>query len=103
MEEKYYIGTDLKFALDISVEGGGFDQASGNYDIDIYCGSKHLHFDQSDIVQDGDDFFLCIPTKELRAGIMKMVVTAYVEDDDFPEGVRREVAVENIATLKSVL
>lgn len=102
MEENYYIGTDLKFALDISVQGGGFDQATSRYDIDIYCGSKKLHYTQENIKQDGEEFYLLVPTSELRPGTLKMVVTAYVEDGAFESGYRREVDVKNIATIKNI-
>ena len=102
MEESYYIGSDLKFALSITVQGGGFDQATSNYDIDIYCGSKKLHYTQEDIYADGGEYYLMVPTSELRPGTMKMVVTAYVEDDAFESGYRREVDVRNIATIKNI-
>jgi hypothetical protein len=98
--EKYYIGSDLKFKIDISAPG--FSQERDNYDIDFYCGDTLLRFDQDDVIQSGDCFYLPIATSSLASGKMKMVITAYVPDTDFDDNVRKEVAVYNLGMLKGV-
>ena len=94
----YYIGADLKFQIDIS--SPGFSQDEDRYDIDFYCGDTKLQFNQNNVIQNGDCFYLPIPTSRLTSGKMKMVITAYVPDVDFDGGVRKEVAVYNLGTLR---
>lgn len=100
-EDKYYIGTDLKFRIAISAPG--FNQAEDDYDIKLFTGgATPLEFDQDDIVQDGDDFYLCVPTAELSPGPLKLVITAHVPDTDFGDNERSEIAVKNIGYLKNI-
>lgn len=99
-EEKYYIGTDLKFKLEITASG--FDQGTDEYTIDLYSGSKRITVTQDQIIDDGDGFYLLVPTSQLKPGVLKMVVTAKVPDGDFPSGYRNEVTVQNLAYLKGV-
>ena len=101
-ESKYFIGTDLKFKITITAEG--FDQGSDNYKIDLYCGNTQISIPKEDIYQDPDtdDYYLLVETSKLRPGLLKMVVTAYVPDDAFPSGIRKEVTVQNIAYIKGI-
>lgn len=101
MEERYYIGTDLKFKFTITAQG--FNQATDEYKIDPYCGNAHIVVTQDDIIEDGGEFFLLVDTSKLKPGPLKMVLTAFVPDDDFPSGVRKEVAVQNLAYIKTVI
>ena len=101
-ESKYFIGTDLKFKITITADG--FDQSSDDYKIELYCGNTQITINKSDIYTDPDtgDFYLLVETSKLRPGLLKMVVTAYVNDDAFPSGVRKEVTVQNIAYIKGI-
>ncbi len=98
-DNKYYIGLDLKFR--VAIEAPGFNQVSDNYTLDFYCGKEKMSFTQDDVIEDTDgNFFLFIPTSELSPGIMKMVITAFVPDDDSPTGIRKEVGVVNLGPLR---
>ena len=99
-EEKYYIGTDLKFKIEITASG--FNQGTDEYTIDLYSGTRQISVTQDDIVEDNGEYFLLVPTSSLKPGVLKMVVTAKVPDDDFPAGYRNEVTVQNLAYLKAV-
>lgn len=101
-ESKYYIGTDLKFKITITAEG--FSQDSDDYKVELYCGNTQITINKEDIVKDPDtdDFYMMVETSKLRPGMLRMVVTAFVPDDLFPSGVRKEVTVQNIAYIKSV-
>lgn len=106
MEEKYYIGTDLKFQITVTADG--FDQATDEYKVDLYCGDaysgcSHITIPSSDIVEDDGDYFMLVETSRLKPGKLTMVLTAYVEDNDFPAGVRKEVVVQDLAVIKSVI
>lgn len=112
-EESYYIGTDLKFAVSITAEG--FSQDTDYWMVDLYCGKTRLtatsdgngNSEGAEIVENDGDYYLLVETAKLRPGTIRMVVTAYVPDEDFPgetghEGTRREVAVKDIAEISSV-
>ena len=97
---RYYTGTDLKFQITLTADG--FNQATDRYDIDFYCGAKVIHYTQSNIVRGSNgNFYLLIPTKELAPGMMRMVITAYVPDTDFPKAVRKEVESITLGPLKN--
>lgn len=99
-EEQYYIGSDLKFKIDITALG--FDQNTDEYKIDLYCGGKKISYTNADIKTDevSGDHYLLVNTDKLTSGPMKIVVTACVQDEIFDSGVRREVDVKSIGALK---
>lgn len=100
--DRFYTGDDLKFQITLTAEG--FDQTSCNYNIDLYCGKNVQHFDQDDVKEGADGkFYLPIPKTKLSPGLMKMVITAHVPDDDFADGIRDEVEVINLGTIKSII
>ena len=101
VNEGYYIGSDLKFQIDITATG--FNQHEDNYDIDIYCGDSVLHYNQDDVISHDGSFYLPVPTANLQPGMLRMVVTAYVPDEDFDDGTRKEIAVRNLKYLKNVM
>ena len=105
-EEKYFIGTDLKFKITISADG--FDQSVDRYQIDIYSGEQfggcsHIVVPSEDIVEDDGEYFLLVETRKLSPGMLRLVVTAFVPDEDFPSGYRREVTAQDVAYIKSVV
>ena len=85
-----YVGTDLKFAIDIKCEG--FDMKEDNFRVELVNGDKKMTIEKKDIVYDDeeDTWYLCFSTKELGAGNYVMVVYAEVPDIDFG-GTRTEV------------
>lgn len=103
----------MKFS--IAITATGFTQATDYYVVDLYCGKNKLtaHSDGVgdtpgvQIVENDGTYYLLVETALLRPGSLRMVVTAYVPDEDFPgedghEGTRREVAVQDIAEIGSV-
>ena len=99
-EDRYYLGSDLKFKIEITASG--FDQATDDYTIDLYCGNKKIVYTKADIVEQDGEHYLLVNTSLLKPGTMKLVITAMVPDDTFNSGVRREVEVINIGTIKSI-
>ena len=99
IDQNYYIGSDLKFKVDITASG--FDQDTDEYRIDVYCGNKKLTYTQNDVIKSGNDHYIMINTDLLKTGVIKMVVTAVVNDSDF--GSRREVETQTIGVIKSVI
>ena len=74
MEQAYYVGTDLKFKIDITAEG--FNQSEDEYEIKVVCGNQS------------------------GTGLIKLIVTAKVPDEDFDVGYRREVTVHELCYIR---
>ena len=54
-------------------------------------------------VDSDGNYYLCFDTKDLGVGKVKAVVTALINDQDFQDGIRREVAViNNLLDIKEV-
>lgn len=101
MAGSYYIGTDLKFRIDIQAEG--FDMANDDFSIQLRSGNDLIEVPDDNIVYDEDgNYFLLVNTSQLKAGPLQMIVTANVPDGDFPNGVRREVDRVNLCMIKQV-
>lgn len=98
----YYVGTDLKFKIDITAEG--FDQTQDDFEIKVVCGSKTQIITQDDIVEDEDGQYILIDTSQFNTGLVKLIVTAKVPDENFNEfpwnGYRREVTVHELCYIK---
>lgn len=88
-QEHTYLGTELKYLLQI--EADNFSMDEDNFEVDIYCGIKSIHFNKSDMDPGEDGWYVTIDTKDLCIGKIFAKVTAYVPDSDFPDGLRKEV------------
>ena len=95
--EEYYIGTDLKFKIDITASG--FSQADDDYKIKVVCNGKSMIINKEDVVEGDDGYYILIPSDQFQPGLVKIIVTATVDDDDFVEG-RREVEVKDLCYIK---
>lgn len=87
--DEIYVGTELKYALNIEAEG--FDMWEHEFEVDIVRGQKRIHIPKDAMVISDDQFFLCFDTRELGTGRVYAYVTAHVPDADFPDGIRDEV------------
>lgn len=99
--EQYYVGTDLKFKINLSAAGFSMDE--DDFLIEIFCSSKRMEYKKEDLIDSTDGYYLVIDTTQFPAGQMKMVVTAFVPDEDIPGGVRKEVGVCDLCTIKKPL
>ena len=98
---RYFVGEDLKFK--ITLEADGFNQDTDGYQIEFICGSYVHTYTQNDIVKGIDScHYLLIPTGNLQPGMMKMIITVFVPDTDFPNSIRKEVESVTLGPLKSV-
>lgn len=98
MEDRYYIGTELKFAFTITADG--FDMDTDDYEITLSCGGKRLPVPKEDIVDGEDGHYLLVDTSQFPSGTLRMVVTAQVPDDDFGDGMRAEVAALDLCIIQ---
>ena len=100
--DNYYIGTDLKFAINITAEG--FDMDTDDYEIILRCGGKRITVPKSEIVVgENNTHYLLVNTDEFTGGTLRMVVKAQVPDDDFDDGYRAEVAAIDLCVIKKAL
>lgn len=96
--QSYYVGNDLKFKIEI--ECAGFSMQDDNFIINLVQNNKSVEVRKSQLIEDDNNYYLPVDTTQFKPGTVKMVVTAYVPDDDFPNGIRREVAVSDLFTVK---
>lgn len=96
----YYVGTDLKFLLEI--EAPGFSQDEDDYEIRLESDDAQVVIPKSEIVDGEDGHYLCVDSTRLGTGLVKMIVTAKVSDSDFKKGYRREVLVRDLCYIKTV-
>lgn len=90
MVDKVFIGTEMKYAVNITA--AGFSIADDDFEIDVARGSTKLHFDKADLpFDDKGQYYLCFDTAELGTGDVSVVITAHVPDSDFADGIRDEV------------
>lgn len=90
MEDSAFVGTKLKYAVNITAYG--FDMAEDDFCIDLKNGKKTLHFDKENLVVDDNNiYYLCFDSALIGEGLVTAIVTAMVPDPDFPDGVRNEV------------
>lgn len=99
MKDSYYIGTDLKFL--INIEAQGFSMEDDDYTIMLKCRNQRVTLTKEDIITDGqDNHYLCVDSSQFGPGLLQMVVSAEVPDGDFPDGYRTEVAVVDLCEIK---
>lgn len=99
--ESFYIGTDLKFKIEITAEG--FDMATDTFTVQLKSGSDTIDVPSENIVSDGEGgYYLLVSTSQLKGGLLQMIVTANVPDEDFSDGIRHEVERVNLCTIKTV-
>ena len=96
--EGYYVGTDLKFKIDITAEG--FDQFQDDFEIKVVCGNRTQVITQDDVVEDDDGLYILIDTTQFGTGLVKLIVTAKVPDTNFESGYRREVTVHELCYIR---
>lgn len=89
MSKGHYIGTDLKYKLDITASG--FDAAVDGYSADVYLDGVEVQNCRI-VTNSAGESFLCIPTASLTPGVLTLKVTVRVPDDDFQGGIRKIVA-----------
>ena len=102
MNEQYYVGTDLKFKLDI--KSGGLDVNINDIAITLMCGNVSYDCDPNTDFKLGVDgcLYLLVDTTKFGDGVLKMIVYAHVSDNDFPDKKRTEVATMNLCKLKNL-
>lgn len=87
-----YLGTELKFSLDIQVEG--FDMLDDDFKIIVKTANtkRVVEITKGEMILTDEDVFLfTIDTAILGTGEYYITTFAYVPDEDFDDGLRTEV------------
>lgn len=101
INDKIFIGTELKFKVDIEAEG--FSMDNDDFNIVIQRRNVKKTFNKEDLVNDGEgNYYVCFDTAEFGVGTISAIVTAYVPDTDFPDGLRTEVYAMDLVNIRKV-
>ena len=89
--EKYYVGTELKFALTIT--SAGFNMDEDSWAAHVICGRKSVTCSRNHdaVVDDQGQWYILVDSQYLGTGKYYLVVVIDVPDDDFEDGYRHEV------------
>ena len=80
----------MKFVVDISASG--FSMVDDDFTVTLKRGSTQRTFAKDDLVMDENHtFYVCFDSSEFGKGVIDAIVTAYVPDSDFEDGLRTEV------------
>lgn len=89
--ERYYVGTELKFAL--TIESEGFSMDDDQWIAKVICGKNEVKCCKLNNSKRGDDgqWYILVDTSKLGSGQCYLVVEIDVPDFDFPDEYRHEV------------
>lgn len=95
-----YVGTELKYTLNIETEG--FSMDTDDFKIIVRSSHGTIEIPKSQmILTDNDEYLFTVDTSELGAGDYYVSVVAYVPDTDFDDGLRTEVTKQLLCVVKS--
>lgn len=101
INDKIFVGTELKFKIEIEAEG--FSMETDDFNVVVQRRNVKKTFQKSDLVNDGEGgYYVCFDTAEFGVGTISAVVTAYVPDTDFPDGLRTEVYAMDLVNIYKV-
>lgn len=99
MQDSFYVGTKLKFAIGLSATG--FSMITDDYNLVLSCGSKVVNVKKNDIVEgENNVHYLLVDTRQFPSGTLKLIGYPEVPDQTFPDGSRTEVGVLELCILK---
>ena len=100
MEEKIYVPSGIKYAVSMTCEG--FDMDLDDWTIRVVRGTNVLTFTRDNSIHEEGAWYICVDTSRLGPGKARIIFDASVPDDDFPNGIRREVSSYDLTDLSSL-
>lgn len=71
------------------------------FSVTLVQGKTQIEISKDQMIEDAKhNYYLTVDSTQFKPGMIKMIVTAYVPDDDFADGYRREVTVTNLCNIK---
>lgn len=97
IKDKAFLGTQPKYLIDIQADG--FDMDRDNFEVELKRGEVSKTFTKEDLpteeyVVEGEvknHYYVCFDTVDFGAGIVKVKVSMWIPDIDFPNGLRKIV------------
>lgn len=100
IQRTIYQGTELKFALDIDIEG--FSMDSDDFKVTIKNTKSEITIPKSEmLLTENDEWLFTVDTAQMGTGDYYVIVTAYVPDTDFEDGLRTEVQKQLLCVVTS--
>jgi len=101
-EEYGYVGSGLKWAVNMTCDG--FDINQDEWKIIVTRGTNIIEFTPENATYDEDDdqWYICLDSTELGPGNAIITFVAYVPDEDFPNGIRTEVAEYDLINIRGL-
>lgn len=98
---KYFVGTELKVAINIQCEG--FDMDNDDWTATVKKGSKSIVCDrENNTAHDQDGWYLLIDSSVLGSGRYDIIVDIDVIDADFPDGLRHETYKQEMFSVNGI-
>lgn len=95
-----FVGTELKFQLDIEAEG--FSMADDDFKVIISNYNKRKEIKKEDMkLDDNENYLFTVDTAYFGSGEYLITIIAYVPDEDFDDGIRTEVQKQVLCQVKS--
>lgn len=88
-EGKVIVGSDVKFRITITADG--FSQDTDNWEVTISVGTNSHTFRKEDCIQAIDGWYVAFDTSDYGPGRYTAIIAAYIPDEDFPDGTRKDV------------
>lgn len=96
--KKIYLGTELKFQVDI--ESDGFSMADDDFNVVIKNKKIEKTIKKEDMLVTAEEkYIFTLDTAEFGAGEYIIITTAYVPDEDFDDGLRTEVTKQTLCVV----
>lgn len=100
-QEKAFVGTDVKFLVDIS--SPGFVMSRDDFSVTLSNGAHSETFDKTDMVTDPEgNYYVCFSTTTFGKGLITATVTASVPDTDFGDNTRDEITKIDLLNVVSL-
>lgn len=98
---KYYVGTELKIAINIQCEG--FSMDDNDWTCTVKRCNKSIVCDRNtNSAYDGENWYLLVDTSILGKGMYVLIVDIDVPDTDFPDLLRHETYKQELFIVNGV-
>lgn len=95
-----YVGTRLKYTVDIQSEG--FSMTTDDFEVTIKTTRYQKTITKAEMkITAGEEYLFTIDTKEFGTGEYWAYTTAFVPDEDFDDGFRKEVTKTLLCVITS--
>ena len=100
-KDKYFVGTELKIAIDIDCQG--FDMDNDDWTATVKKGSKSITCDKThNSAHDENGWYLLVDSSVLGSGRYDIIVDIDVIDPDFPDQLRHETYKQELFNVNAV-